>query len=600
MAQTIKPGAKIGLALLLVAAIFFLFKYTHIADKFLPKSKSVATLDKVDLPAEIGVSSTVKEVTALAAPSTEAANTSKPYVTWNQWEWNSQVGTHFANGGPQTTKGSLMEAFGVNLRIQRADDHYKETIPKMVECAKALQLDKHTTTGVQFVSIMGDGAAVFIDALNKALGTISPDLHAEILFSPGRSYGEDQAMGDAAWKADPQKALGAVFATVIKDGDWNILMKWAGDNNLPVNLNENEWHNDAINVINSSDYLDAAKKYNSNYKVTLKEFVNGRSTGQNVEKEVNGVATWTPGDVMVAEGKGGLVTLASTKDYGAQMANTVIGINKWDAANADIVRGIIGASLAGSDQIKANPKALDAAAAISAKIYGDQDGPYWAKYYKGLTKNDSKGTEVSLGGSKVMNLQDNLDYFGITQGRTNTYKAVYTTFGNLVHKLYPEDFKALPDFDQSVNLSYLQAVASNTKTIAPAEHKTFSADADIIRDADKVANKNYNIEFETGSANFTSAAKEQLADIANDLLVSSELRLEIDGHTDNTGNFAANKQLSLLRAQAVKSYLQSMSPADFTDARVVVKAYGSAMPIASNATPAGQAKNRRVTIIQAR
>lgn len=595
-----KPGAKIALIVLFLLGLVFVVKRTSLVDQFLPKSKSVVSVDNIDIPVDEGTTSTSKEVKALAAPSAVAAEPDKPYVTWNQWEWNSQVGTHFANGGPMTTKGSLMEQFGVNLKIQRADDHYKETIPKMVECAQALKADPNTTKGVQFVSIMGDGAAVFIDALNKALQVVDPSLHAEIVFAAGKSYGEDQIMGQPEWNTNPDKAKGSVWAAVIKDGDWNILMKWADENNLKVNLNESEWHDDAINVIAAPDYLDAAKKYNARYKASLKEFVGGRSTGNTVEKEVNGVATWTPGDVNVAEGRGGLVTLASTRDYGTQMANTVIGISKWDEANAGIVKGIIAASLAGSDQVKFNPNALNAAAAISAKIYADQDGAYWAKYYKGVTKNDSQGLEVKLGGSKVMNLQDNLDYFGVTEGRANTYKAVYTVFGELVKKLYPEDFPALPNYDQSVNLTYLKAVASNTKTFAPAEHKQFQATDEVIRPEDLVGAKNYNIAFETGSAEFTPDAKRELAAIVEALLVSSELRLEIQGHTDNTGNFAKNKELSRQRAQAVKEYLKSVSPADFTDARITVKAFGSAAPVASNASPAGQAKNRRVTIAQAR
>lgn len=603
MFSKLTKGAKIGLIALLLVILYF--GVTSHAGKqafgrFLPESKSAVTVDNLDLPVDEGTTSTQKDVPALAAPSKEVANSDAPYVKWNQWEWNSQIGTHFANGGPKTTKGSLMEAQHVNLQINRADDHYKSTIPEMVICAQALDKgDLHTTKGVQFVSIMGDGAAVFIDALNKALETVDPKYKAEILFSPGKSYGEDQIMGLPEWKADPQKALGSVFSAVIKDGDWNILMKWADDNNLKVNLNEGEWHDDAINVVNAPDYLDAAKKYNSGYTSEFDEVIGGVKSGRKVSKPVNGVATWTPGDVNVAEGKGGLVTLASTKDYGVQMANVTIGINVWDTNNADIVKGIIAASLAGSDQIKFNPKALDAAADISAKIYDDQDGKYWAKYYKGVTKNDVKDVEVSLGGSKVLNLQDNLDYYGLAQGKTNVYKSVYNVFGNLVAKLYPKDFPKVPDYESVVNLSYLQDVAKGTKFIAPAEHKVFT-NTDAIRDDERVGSKNYSIEFETGSAQFTPAAKATLLKIVDDLLVSSELRFEIQGHTDNAGNFQKNKDLSLKRAEAVRDYLESVAPDNFNSKRVSVKAFGSLVPVAPNTTEAGRAKNRRVTIVQAR
>ena len=65
------------------------------------------------------------------------------------------------------------------------------------------------------------------------------------------------------------------------------------------------------------------------------------------------------------------------------------------------------------------------------------------------------------------------------------------------------------------------------------------------------------------------------------------------GHTDSIGTYAYNQRLSLRRANAVKAYLVSKGvPADL----IVVEGKGEKQPVASNATRAGRAKNRRVEI----
>ncbi|MCC6818276.1 MAG: PD40 domain-containing protein [Bacteroidia bacterium] len=68
------------------------------------------------------------------------------------------------------------------------------------------------------------------------------------------------------------------------------------------------------------------------------------------------------------------------------------------------------------------------------------------------------------------------------------------------------------------------------------------------------------------------------------------MKIEIGGHTDNTGDKAKNKILSLNRAKAVKEYLVSKG-IDAT--RLTANGYGDSEPIADNGTPEGRAQNRR-------
>jgi len=102
------------------------------------------------------------------------------------------------------------------------------------------------------------------------------------------------------------------------------------------------------------------------------------------------------------------------------------------------------------------------------------------------------------------------------------------------------------------------------------------------------------VNFPTGQAILSVAAKEKLARFSGLVAAHPDLRFEIEGHTDNLGQPDSNLKLSEIRAEAVRDYLvQAGLPAD----AVVVKGLGDADPVASNNTTDGRARNRRVEII---
>jgi outer membrane protein OmpA-like peptidoglycan-associated protein len=72
------------------------------------------------------------------------------------------------------------------------------------------------------------------------------------------------------------------------------------------------------------------------------------------------------------------------------------------------------------------------------------------------------------------------------------------------------------------------------------------------------------------------------------------IRFSVAGDTDDSGNSAQNKQLSLQRARAVADLL---SAAGIDRDRVAVDGFGETRPIAGNDTPEGRASNRRVEIV---
>jgi len=80
----------------------------------------------------------------------------------------------------------------------------------------------------------------------------------------------------------------------------------------------------------------------------------------------------------------------------------------------------------------------------------------------------------------------------------------------------------------------------------------------------------------------------QLADV---LKKRPEYKLRISGHTDNVGYAANNMQLSIRRANAVKTFLVQNG---IDEDRLITQGFGQTKPIAPNDTKEGRAKNRRV------
>lgn len=99
------------------------------------------------------------------------------------------------------------------------------------------------------------------------------------------------------------------------------------------------------------------------------------------------------------------------------------------------------------------------------------------------------------------------------------------------------------------------------------------------------------INFDTANSNIPDANKSILDQAAALIKRASQVHLTVKGHTDAMGDVAANKALSQKRAQAVVDYLvkQGVDPA-----QLQAVGYGSEQPVADNATPEGQFKNRRI------
>ena len=103
------------------------------------------------------------------------------------------------------------------------------------------------------------------------------------------------------------------------------------------------------------------------------------------------------------------------------------------------------------------------------------------------------------------------------------------------------------------------------------------------------------VTFESGKSALKPDSYTVLDIVAASLVANPSIKIEIAGHTDNTGSSAVNTRLSQARADAVRAYLASKGVGP---ERMVAKGYGPQVPVTTNTTAAGRAQNRRVELRQ--
>jgi outer membrane protein OmpA-like peptidoglycan-associated protein len=101
------------------------------------------------------------------------------------------------------------------------------------------------------------------------------------------------------------------------------------------------------------------------------------------------------------------------------------------------------------------------------------------------------------------------------------------------------------------------------------------------------------ISFGAGNAKLTASSNASLNQVVRVLKENPEMRLKIEGHTDNAGDDDKNMQLSEDRAAAVKAYIVSKG---ISEDRIESQGFGETMPVADNSTATGRKANRRVEL----
>jgi OOP family OmpA-OmpF porin len=127
---------------------------------------------------------------------------------------------------------------------------------------------------------------------------------------------------------------------------------------------------------------------------------------------------------------------------------------------------------------------------------------------------------------------------------------------------------------------------------AKVETKEVKAAAAVAKEMFEKGRATINVEFDLNKANIKPAFDKELQKFADVMKNYPDLKVIIEGHTDNLGGKDMNEKLSAKRANSVKNYLTQKF--GIAESRLTAKGYGMSKPIVSNKTKAGRQKNRRV------
>ena len=593
----LKNSTLVGKIVMIAIAIGIGYGGITAYNKFFPKAakKAVITTKATGLP-PLAYDKNANAAFRALPEFNEPVDVQAPQIRGAIMGWNGFSAANYAVGGITTSKGSLAEQFGLNISLTSQNSCNLQG-EQLYAFAQALHDgEQHPTKGVHIINWMGDGVPNYLTNLNAKLEKdFGKEYIAKVVYFTGASFGEDKWLVKEKYAKD---ARGSVTATVPRDGDWNIIVIKSQLMGWEVNHNLGTYDKTKVNIVAApnDDYIEAGKMYTSGQKTKLKIIENGKITGKDTLIGITGVSSWFPVDQQVVEGRGGLVNIASTKEYGAQMACAIIMISKWATDNRPIVEKMIEAFGLAGEQIKSHDEALQFAAKVNEVVFNDKekDATAWYNAYKSFDLTDEDGNVVNIGGSRAFSLADAAAYTGVAGG-TDKYKSIYNTFGAICVEAYPEVLSKFWPYEEATDWSFLSAVYKRAKK-SGTEGSVSKTDFSSAQKGSIIGDAAYSIEFQTGSAEISPSSYSVLDRIVGLLTNADNSFVEVLGHTDNTGNESANQSLSEQRAASVASYLKSKNNDLAENNKLTFKGYGQSKPIADNNTAAGKSKNRRVEI----
>jgi len=292
--------------------------------------------------------------------------------------------------------------------------------------------------------------------------------------------------------------------------------------------------------------------------------------------QVDAAVVWSPDDAdCVAKVKGSKI-LQNTKQASKIIADIFVVKKSYLEKNRRKLEQLAEGWFKGAAEINSSDEAKQKAAKILEKGLGmSYDLCYDA-----------------INNVRLCTYGDNVNFYNLKGNFTGvTGEDIYNKMEVKYKKVgYIKD--NIPSWRLVGNSSLIAALNMTGQEQASEDGATFTKVTEEVKTAEAISTKSVSITFASGSSTLDENMKyivdNEFLDIAKSF---ANARIRIEGNTDNTGGAAANRALSLKRAQAVVNYL--INEHGFDKNRFIVIGNGPDKPIASNTSASGRAKNRR-------
>jgi outer membrane protein OmpA-like peptidoglycan-associated protein len=498
-----------------------------------------------------------------------------------------------ANMGAVTDPGSSMMRHGLTMRFRR-----EEPLAKRIEALRAMAAAFKEArpaagpppgaaaddAGAQFFVVGGDASSWVIAEANRALQTVDPQYEAEVVGFVAASQGEDALLGPPEWSERPQSAVGAVVAGVPFDSAWGVLLFWCARHAVPLNADQAYYDPKALNFVETQSAETAAGLYIDNTPVERVFLAAGADRrGRAVRKGakgslgISGVTTRTLVAKYLAAEQGGLVTLASTKQYPTHAPSLIVGLKQWNQLNQPVVADMLAALFEASQRIdwsarevkgqRLPPKSAGderwRAAQYVRDLVGAGTPDEWYDAYGATAVKDDRGEMVEIGGVSAATLRQTLWFFGLDPAGPDRGRAVYSRFVQLANQYDVHLAASPPAWDRVFNSAYLQSVRGQCPQLLVAEAASPDCPA-------ASRSSTFTIPFGLRLSEPTPEGERVLAEVAAQLKGAGKWRVEIHAYTDSFGPPATNMELSRQRGERVLGWLRrELGTALPVDVRVV-------------------------------